>query len=62
MLLETTRLLFGSKATGLEVFLAEWVDIDIRATVEGSPLWLLLEKPHRLDVLNIVRNIVRNMN
>lgn len=39
------------RSLGLEVFLAEWVDINLRATVKGSPLWLLLEQAHSLDKL-----------
>ena len=36
-----------------QVFLAVWILVHLRPPVERSPFGILLEKPHRLDVLMV---------
>jgi hypothetical protein len=44
--------------SSLQVFLSIWVDVDLRASVKRSPLRLLLEKPHRLNILQSISHSV----
>jgi hypothetical protein len=51
-----TKLLAGNSSSGLQVLLAEGVDIDLRTAVQRGPLWFLLEEPVGHDILLRLEN------